>query len=310
MKGYSLSYQRLIFTILSLTGFNLISALGQDQSIWFENGASWHYRYGEGMEARTAGYEKLEVTGDTVINNTDYRIINRIRVYSNEVMLELDNLYLRYDSEKDQVYRYIDSSEYLLYDFSADKGDTIIVKAISGGGDISFCHLFVDSIRIELFSDSIQRRVQYLTDIQSDRFYFAGKIIEGIGSVFFLLPIDVLGCDAGCADDLRCYQDSKVVITNPNIECEGLVTSSYQEFSVLDEIKVYPNPALDLLYLESKNTISTVTILDLNGSEIYQKPVDCLLKTNIEIQTLASGMYLIQVLFEDGHSVARTFLID
>lgn len=262
------------------------------------------------MEARTAGYEKLVITGDTVISSTDYKIINRIRVYSNEVRQELDNLYLRFDSENDHIYRYIDSSEYLLYDFSADKGDTIIVKAISGGGDISFCHLFVDSIKVEVFSDSIQRRVQYCTETQNYQFDFAGKIIEGIGSEVFLLPVDQLVCDAGCADDLRCYQDSKVVITNPNIECEGLVTSSYQEFSVFDEIKVYPNPALDLLYLESQNAISTVTILDLNGSEISQKPVDCLLKTSIEIQTLASGMYLIQVLFEDGHSVARTFLID
>ncbi len=47
------------------------------------------------MDARTAGYEKLEVTGDTIINSIEYRIINRIRVYSNETIQELENLYLR-----------------------------------------------------------------------------------------------------------------------------------------------------------------------------------------------------------------------
>jgi len=310
MKGYSFIYRRLIFTILALTGLNLISAFGQDQSIWFENGATWHYGYGEGMETRTASYEKLEVIDDTVINSVDYRIIKRIRVYSNEVMQELDNLYLRYDSENDQVYRYIDSAEYLLYDFSAEKGDTIIVKATNGFGDISFCHQVVDSIKVEMFSDSIQRRVQYCTETQNYQFMFGGRVIEGIGSEIFLFPVDGLACDAGCADDLRCYHDSKVVINNPNIECDGLVTSNYQKFSRFDEIKVYPNPALDLLYLESKNAISTVTILDLNGSEISQKPADRLFKTSIEIHTLSSGLYLIQVLFEDGHSVARKFLID
>ena len=73
--------------------FNLSS--GQNASVWFEIGATWHYGYGEGMDARTAGYEKLEVTGDTIINSIEYRIINRIRVYSNETIQELENLYLR-----------------------------------------------------------------------------------------------------------------------------------------------------------------------------------------------------------------------
>jgi len=309
MKGKLFAYRRFIILFLALTCLSHISASGQDQSIWFENGATWHYGYGEGMDTPTAGYEKLEVTGDTIINSIEYRIINRIRVYSNETIQELENLYLRHDQVNDQVYRHLDSTEYLLYDFSAEKGDTIIVKAIDWG-DISYSHLVVDSIRVEVFSDSIQRRVQYCHQINNFQFYFGGKRIEGIGSDMFLLPVNDLACDAGCANHLRCFQDSKVVITNPNIECDGLVTSSYQDFSLLEDIKVYPNPAKDLLYIESKNAISTVTILDLNGSEISQKPVDCLLKTSIEIQTMASGMYLIQVFFEDGLSETRKFLID
>ncbi len=308
MKRYSVTYRQLIFTFFAFTGLNFISALGQDQSVWFEDGATWHYGYGEGMGTRTAGYEKLEVIGDTVINSTDYRIIKRIRVYSNEIMQELDNLYFRYDSENDQVYRYFDSEESLLYDFSADKGDTIIVKAISFMGEISFCHLVVDSIKVEVFSDSIHRRVQYCRETQNPRFMFGGNIIEGIGSEVFLFPVDGLACDGGCADRFRCYHDSKVVITNPYIECEGLVTSSHQESSLFDVIKVYPNPALDLLYLESKNTISNVTILDVDGCEISNIPVNYLLRASIEIHTLNSGMYLIQVHFKNGYSETRKFL--
>ncbi|MEN8156242.1 MAG: T9SS type A sorting domain-containing protein [Bacteroidota bacterium] len=310
MIGCSNSYLRLILTILAFTGFCLISASGQDQSIWFEDGATWHYGYGEGMGARSSGYERLEVTGDTVVNSIDYRIINRTRVYSTGVVHELENLYLRYDSENDQVYRYNDSTEYLLYDFSAEIGDTIIVKAISGFGAISFCHLLVDSIKIEVFSDSIQRRVQYCTETQNYQFDFAGRIIEGIGSEVFLFPVDELVCDAGCANHFRCYQDSKVVITNPNIGCEELVTSSRLGVSPPSELKVYPNPAQDLLYIESKNPISTVTILDLKGSEISKKSVDCELKTSLEIQSLDSGIYLIQVSFEEGHIETRKLLID
>ncbi len=310
MIGCSNSYQWFILTILTFTGLNLQPVLSQDNHIWFEDGATWHYRFGEGMGAESEGYERLEVNGDTVVNSIDYGIINRTRVYSTGDFHELEDLYLRYDSENDQVYRYTDSTEYLLYNFSAKIGDTIIVKAISGMGEISSCHLLVDSIRIEVFSDSIQRRVQYCTETQNYQFNFAGRIIEGIGSEVFLFPVDGLICDAGCADELRCFKDSKVEITNPFIGCDELVTNSRLVVSLQSELKVYPNPAQDLINIESKNPISTVTILDLKGSVISKKSVDAGLKTSLEIQSLDSGIYLIQVSFEKGHVETRKLLVD
>ena len=310
MIGCSNLYRRLILTILTFTGLSLFSALSQDNPIWFEDGATWHYGYGEGMEARSAGYERLEVTGDTVVNSIDYRIINRTRVYSTGVVHELENLYLRYNSENDQVYRYNDSTEYLLYDFSAQKGDTIIVEAISWGGNISYCHLVVDSTKVEVFSDSIQRRVQYCTETQNYQFMFGGKIIEGIGSEVFLFPVDQLVCDAGCADDLRCYQDSKIIITNPNVECDELITGSYQKTSFFQEILVYPNPTHDLLYIDSKKSISIVTVYDLYGKIMAYKCVDSLLRTSIRLQDIEPGIYLIRILFESGQFETRKMLIE
>jgi hypothetical protein len=288
----------------------LNSALGQDKSIWFEADATWHYSYGEGMEAQSEGYERLEVTGDTVVNRINYKIINRTRVYSTGVKRELENLYLRYDSDNDQVLRYTDSKEYLLYDFSAEIGDTIKVEGINGFGGISFCHLHIDSIRIEVFSDSIQRRVQYCTETQNYQFNFAGRIIEGIGSEVFLIPVDELVCDAGCANDLRCYQDSKIVLTNPYIGCEDLISGSYQKISFLQEIMVYPNPTNDLLYIESKKTISNITVYDLQGNMILYKYVDSLMNTNIRFQDIESGLYLIRIIFEGGQYETRTVLFE
>lgn len=284
--------------------FNLSS--GQNASVWFENGATWHYSYGEGMGTRTAGYEKLEVIEDTVINSIDYRIIKRIRVYSNEVMQELDNLYLRYDSENDQVYRYNDSEESLLYDFSAEKGDTIIVKAISFMGDISFCHLVVDSIKVEVFSDSIHRRVQYCRETQNPRFMFGDKIIEGIGSEVFLFPVDGLMCDAGCADDLRCYQDSKVVITNPYIECDGLFTGVDARLSLSEELIFYPNPTKEIIYFESQGSLEVVnlTLIDQTGRIhlISENP------KYIDLRMIADGVYLLKVVLSDQSVVIKKIL--
>lgn len=92
------------------------------------------------------------------------------------------------------------------------------------------------------------------------------------------------------------------------IEVKGNSINDVKTNAEPSGLSIYPNPAPELLYLESKNAISSVTILDLNGSEVSLKPVDCLLKTSIEIHTLTAGMYLIQVFFEDGQSVTQTFL--
>jgi hypothetical protein len=222
------SLQIAFGAILFLT-FKTSSA--QESSIWFEQGATWHFGYQEGMQARTAGYEKLVVSEDTVINSTGYRIIHRTRVYSDSSLQELDNLYVRHDMKNDRIYQYCDSTEYILYDFGAEKGDTISIRTKGIGDHISYCRLVVDSIRVELFSDSIQRRVQYCQQIDNFRFYFSGRIIEGVGSEVFLFPVDQLACDAGCADDLRCFQDSKISITHPYLGCEDRIF--YQKYSKL-----------------------------------------------------------------------------
>lgn len=283
--------------------FNLSS--GQESSVWFEIGATWHYGYGEGAGTHTAGYEKLEVTGDTIINSIEYRTINRIRVFSNETIQVLENMYLRHDQENDQVYRHLDSTEYLLYDFSAEKGDTITVKIIDWE-EISYSHLVVDSIRVEVFSDSIQRRVQYCHQINNFQFYFGGKRIEGIGSDMFLLPVNGLACDAGCARHFRCYQDSKVVITNPNIGCEELVTSSYQEYSYLDKIKLYPNPTKGFLYIENQSIfeVDRFELLDLTGRiSIYSATVEY-----IDLEMFKAGIYIFKAVISDQSVVVKKII--
>lgn len=308
--GYLKSSRGLILAILIFIGVSHKPGLSQENIIWFENGATWYYKYGEGLEAQSAGYEKLEVIGDTVVNNIDYRIINRIRVFSTGVEQVLNNLYLRYNSENDQVFRFSDSTEYLLYDFSVEVGDTIIVEVINGLGEVSYCNLLVDSIRIELFSDSIQRRVQYCTETQNFQFRFAGRIVEGIGSEVFLFPVDELACDAGCADNLRCFSDSKVKITSPNIGCDELITNTDLIIKQKNELKVFPNPAQDLLYIESMNPMLSVTILDLNGSDIIKKSVYSELITSLDIQSLDSGIYIIRILFRDKYFETRKLMID
>ncbi len=157
-----------------------------------------------------------------------------------------------------------------------------------------------------MFSDFIQRRVQYCHQINNFQFYFGGKRIEGIGSDMFLLPVNDLACDAGCANHLRCFQDSKVVITNPNIACDGLVTGGASKLSLLEEFIVYPNPTNRIIYFKNQSSLEVnhLELLDQTGRICY-------ISNNpeyIDIELFNAGVYLLKVVMSDHSVVVRKII--
>lgn len=69
---------------------------------------------------------------------------------------------------------------------------------------------------------------------------------------------------------------------------------------------VYPNPCVDVLNIEANNEIAFVKILGLNGSksmfEINQT------STQISVNSLANGIYVMQVVFADGSVQTTQFI--
>ncbi|MBP5583925.1 MAG: T9SS type A sorting domain-containing protein, partial [Bacteroidales bacterium] len=69
---------------------------------------------------------------------------------------------------------------------------------------------------------------------------------------------------------------------------------------------VYPNPCVDVLNIEANNEIAFVKILGLNGSksmfEINQT------STQISVNSLANGIYVMQVIFADGSAKTTQFI--
>lgn len=64
-----------------------------------------------------------------------------------------------------------------------------------------------------------------------------------------------------------------------------------------DDMKVSPNPATDKLKISIKGTIQQVNILNLNGQLVFSKSKST---KNIDITDLPEGMYLLQVITENG----------
>ena len=77
-----------------------------------------------------------------------------------------------------------------------------------------------------------------------------------------------------------------------------------KETDVVPDITVYPNPTADLLIVRStmvENPIQKVVLYDTNGKEVLQKGIADEPTYKLNIQHLAKGMYILEVLQASGN---------
>lgn len=74
-----------------------------------------------------------------------------------------------------------------------------------------------------------------------------------------------------------------------------------------EEIKIYPNPVKDLISIESKNKISTVSIIDLSGKLIQKKIVNST-KTQFNTNNLTKGVYVIEITNDKGQKISKKII--
>lgn len=89
----------------------------------------------------------------------------------------------------------------------------------------------------------------------------------------------------GGVDSLDCVNSGTILI---NVSpCIGIAELENDEF------KVYPNPANDIIYLETENTNENlfISIIDMYGREVKQSK----LQKEINVEDLASGIYVLKI---------------
>ena len=70
------------------------------------------------------------------------------------------------------------------------------------------------------------------------------------------------------------------------------------------ELKIYPNPANDIINVTYKSTIESVTIMDLTGRKVHQQAINTQ-ETTLNIQPLSTGTYLMNIQTTDGVGIVK-----
>jgi hypothetical protein len=104
-----------------------------------------------------------------------------------------------------------------------------------------------------------------------------------------------------------CYPDRSYSTSFSNIATNDEVGILNQDSSNPFDIKIYPNPTSEILtlYPEIRVQILQTQIYDLQGKLVQNIEGD---KTNIDITTLNSGVYLLKIT-TPTHPIYRKFVV-
>ncbi len=213
-------------------------------------------------------------SGDTTYHGPIHEYLDPIR--------EVDHFMYAYDRQAGQ--------EYLLYDFSAAVGDTLL-----SGNCATDTVVSIDTV--------------YLGDQPRKRFHLTpgphGEIctlIEGVGPTFGLYwqPCNVV---PDPQIYLQCYsQDGDVMPFDSTYDCGGLILAD--QTVEADTWSVRPNPFTDEIEIEFPDEFqqpASISVVNLMGVVVFEKqllPVNSI--ERIDLPDMPAGIYMVMLRYHQG----------
>lgn len=278
----------------------------------------------------------FQLSGDTIINSKQYA---KVYLPNNEwwpyAYLREDSgkVYLKYEYESEFPYYgganwgpeyFIDTTEFVLYDFNLQVGDTFttrIHKCIDISNptqdSIQRLHYFVlTQIDTVTLNNGISRKRLHLENTEvpwGDNYaqtYYSTEWIEGIGSTFtfFYNEYDsyyVCGMfDAGFSIySLACYTLNDTLLWGvPNCQ----LPTGVNEVIAPEKMEVYPNPTTGIITLKGINESADYSIYNVVGKLVKTGTTT---NNQIDVGALAIGMYVLAVTEKTTGKIYRSRII-
>ena len=232
--------------------------------------------------------------GDTTYNGYQYKILNGYHYISRTFWLREDvsekHIFLFYDNGKSRI-------EVLLYDFSLQIGDTILLSNPitpfpSNGGFYK-----LDSIVSQNLLDNKSHKFFYLSPTASNQSSDELPVwIEGIGG------LTLINGPGGTPDinrvgKISCYFNDGFLSYS---QLDSLDRCTVKYVTGLKEIQrhsnsIYPTIFESILRLEDVSEVSEVVIYSLRGEEVYRRNLNHQSYENLELSHLEKGFYVIRL---------------
>lgn len=213
-----------------------------------------------------------------------------------------------------KMYFYEEDDWRLLYDFTAEAGDTIsyyiskkfpyynLLGFIEMVEFLSESQLVIKSIDT-IYTEEGNALKRFETELVSGDWNRMDYIIERMGSVNHLFGMTYIPFPFGCSGAaMRCYIDEKEHLKFTEDECDKISTVTDVQFG---DVAIYPNPAYDRLEasLTSLNIVSGgFAVHNIHGNVLMTGSFEGESGFELDLSDLLPGMYFLQIL-GDNHSV-------
>lgn len=260
-----------------------------------QNGAWWLriYNCSDGKNLlNSSTLHKNYFEGDTIINNKIYNIFYNTESNDNEYYREINKIIYGYEWN---------SNESIIFDFNKAIGDSIYLY------NSNYPSIIVSEDSLLLMNNTFVRGFN-IENIQAPWSYY-----EGIGSInnefhpFFKTTNT-------CLVELLAYginnQVLYSILDNDLTSYDELYDYIYANWPIninkleTPTISIYPNPAHNIISIESDLRVSLINIYSIEGKRVLQFNN----KSELDISSLQKGIYLITIELEGGKRLTKRII--
>lgn len=286
-------------------------------------GAEWSYHFYQ-YNIHKEGVYKICVEEEIQIDDKTLTILNAAKSENAFGSRGSEAIY----SEEDKVYVYRDSTFYLVFDFAANVGDTIVVfnqaftpffyrpegGLFSYADDLSLYNYFAYRI---LEIDSVQRDGNWLKRQKIENYGdwdFGSQIVQKLGTqgVGFGLIHHPFGTNPWIfgfgEDELNplCYSEQNFQVSiNDDNDCEEYF--AFDEIDVTNPISVFPNPCKDFVNFYGSNFSRSmeIKIYTSKGQLVKKEKLNGTNSQTLNLEKLISGLYYWSIGENSGRLVVK-----
>ncbi len=244
------------------------------------------------------------VDGDTVINNLNYKIVYRLDDYPTIYdTISTLHCFMRQSVEEKKIWfirNYLgETQEKLGYDLSAKLGDTVSLPAFqySKFDDSLFYLAIIDSVDMSFIGELNEFRKYYVFFSLEDGSNMSLEYIEGIKDYRSTFP----NFDAFHQSITECVQANGTYYYGyePYDKNCGFLAVGIDNTEFQKEVKVFPNPAKDMLTVqlpEAFKQAELLTIYNTLGEIVMQKDISssgC--SFALDVSNLNTGLYFLNI---------------
>jgi len=286
-----------LYIALILSLMPLSPAIGQS---FAPIGAEWHYSSSAYGAAPVASeYYHLVVEKDTLIEGYPLRKIKRKHYRYQGDSVEVAPYWVHQSGDTVALYDPDRGRLYKLFIFNAAPGDTLLLdiphELVIHPADTTY-RAVVDTIITEAY-DGVALRKFVLEPLDFFGWY-RGFYLEKVGGYEWFLPLGTIIIPEADGP-IRCYRDAEVNIQFSSRPCDDRVISSTEDGLARSSI-LFPNPASDLVHIESDFAIDHVEIRDLRGNIALRTQ-----EMPIPVGQLSSGIYFVKIHSDKGLLVKK-----